>query len=316
MGYQSFNESKGDSDSLGKLAAIQLPEDLTGLKVLDLGCNEGYFCAEAIRRGATYVLGIDANPELIEKAKIRVPSANFYCASWWDIPNIEFDVILFLSAIHYEQDQKALLQKIKHNLTKTGILILECGAVQELGEEWHIIERHDGYVTFPSFGMIMNTLLDGYAVRDLGRSVSQSGDPLPRYVFHCKRLNPTIVFVKGESYSGKSVFTREFAKLGCRVIHLDSFPNYQATFKSDKFLGYLKNVFENCDHDVIKIVNTIVSDGRVDEYTSIISRAIRKEDSLQLIEGFHLNNSEIAKSLESKLRARGFEIRHLDLGNG
>ena len=42
-----------------KLAAIPIPEDLTGLAVLDVGCDHGAFCKLASDRGATRVLGID-----------------------------------------------------------------------------------------------------------------------------------------------------------------------------------------------------------------------------------------------------------------
>jgi len=44
-----------------KLRRIQLPEDLRGKSVLDIGCNEGFFAFEAERRGAAYVLAIDSD---------------------------------------------------------------------------------------------------------------------------------------------------------------------------------------------------------------------------------------------------------------
>ncbi len=45
-----------------------LPDDLTGLDVLDLGCGTGYFCAWLARRGARPV-GVDVTPAQLETAR-------------------------------------------------------------------------------------------------------------------------------------------------------------------------------------------------------------------------------------------------------
>src|SRR5688500_4813236 len=41
------------------------PQDLTGKTVLDLGCSFGFFCFEAVKRGASRVVGFDVDPESI-----------------------------------------------------------------------------------------------------------------------------------------------------------------------------------------------------------------------------------------------------------
>src|SRR6266536_6668731 len=43
---------------------------LDGLRVLDVGCNAGFFSLEAHRSGAAFVLGIDAREKHIEQAKL------------------------------------------------------------------------------------------------------------------------------------------------------------------------------------------------------------------------------------------------------
>jgi tRNA (mo5U34)-methyltransferase len=48
--------------------ALHLPIDLTGWRVLDIGCNAGYYTVELARRGA-YVTGIDINPHYLEQAR-------------------------------------------------------------------------------------------------------------------------------------------------------------------------------------------------------------------------------------------------------
>ena len=49
----------GVNDSGKFLALLELPRDLSGKRVLDLGTRDGYFAFEAERRGAAEVVAID-----------------------------------------------------------------------------------------------------------------------------------------------------------------------------------------------------------------------------------------------------------------
>src|SRR5947208_2709930 len=48
--------------------ASALPDDLTGWRALDVGCNAGFYTFELARRGAT-VLGIDMDDHYLRQAK-------------------------------------------------------------------------------------------------------------------------------------------------------------------------------------------------------------------------------------------------------
>jgi tRNA (mo5U34)-methyltransferase len=50
----------GLDDSAGKLQRIQIPENLDGMSVLDIGAWNGFFSFEAERRGASRVLATDS----------------------------------------------------------------------------------------------------------------------------------------------------------------------------------------------------------------------------------------------------------------
>lgn len=45
-----------------------LPNDLTGKSLLDVGCNGGFYCVEAKRRGAERVLGVDGQRQHVRQA--------------------------------------------------------------------------------------------------------------------------------------------------------------------------------------------------------------------------------------------------------
>ena len=46
-----------------------IPEDLSGKSLLDVGCNAGFYCVEAKRRGAARVLGVDSQRHLVRQAR-------------------------------------------------------------------------------------------------------------------------------------------------------------------------------------------------------------------------------------------------------
>src|SRR5215211_2845679 len=52
----------GNNDSATFLALLELPRDLSGKRVLDLGTRDGYFAFEAERRGAAEVVAVDYVP--------------------------------------------------------------------------------------------------------------------------------------------------------------------------------------------------------------------------------------------------------------
>src|SRR3979411_2479144 len=46
-----------------------VPKSLTGKKVLDIGCNAGFYALEMKRRGADRVLGLDSRDEYLAQAR-------------------------------------------------------------------------------------------------------------------------------------------------------------------------------------------------------------------------------------------------------
>ena len=59
-------------DRMRALMLSRLPEDLTGVRVLDAGCGAGQMTAELATRGAD-VTAVDISPALIEVAQARLP---------------------------------------------------------------------------------------------------------------------------------------------------------------------------------------------------------------------------------------------------
>jgi tRNA (mo5U34)-methyltransferase len=87
-----------------------IPSDLSGMRVLDIGCNAGFFSVAAKKRKADYVLGIDMSPGYIKQAEfvrdvlgIQIDYRNM---SVYELPVLadKFDLVFCLGVIYHCSD--------------------------------------------------------------------------------------------------------------------------------------------------------------------------------------------------------------------
>lgn len=186
MTYQTFPGKKGYSASLDKLLALRLPP-LTGKRFLDVGCNEGFFCGYALFDESSQVVGIDRSKISLDLARQKFPAAEFHNQSWDTLPEGPYDVILLASALHYAEDQEALIHRLMSRLAEEGTLVLELGVADFQEDEWVLIKRNIDERFFPTWGKI-SAILERYRWERVGCSVFQGGDETPRYVLHVHHL--------------------------------------------------------------------------------------------------------------------------------
>jgi len=166
--------------------------------VLDIGCNEGFYCFECERRGAK-VVGIEKNiiwySLALERRNEFSSFVNFVNMDWNDLStlNYKFDLVLFLAAFHYlKNNQHDFLSKIYEKMKKSGLLILEIGLINKNEDQFHIeeITRPSGEVCqYPNLFSIKKLLKDA-GFRDIilyDKGHKQAGDPIPRYFIHTKK---------------------------------------------------------------------------------------------------------------------------------
>ena len=142
--YRWYQSPSGDQQDLQGLtrdrqqfAAKILPGSLRGESLLDVGCAEGVFCAEALLRGATKVVGIDKKERRVSMANqlqtSTGPNADFVFADFEDMtPDHvgEFDYVVCLNVIHHALDPVRFIQKLAMATRKK--LILEIAGLDEL----------------------------------------------------------------------------------------------------------------------------------------------------------------------------------------
>lgn len=87
--------------------APALPQDLSGKRVLDVGCNAGFFSLEMKRRGAERVLGVDFDPRYLAQARLAAEVSGLEIdlreLSVYDVAGLgeRFDVVLFMGVLYH-----------------------------------------------------------------------------------------------------------------------------------------------------------------------------------------------------------------------
>lgn len=109
-----------------KLPYYGLPGDLTGARVLDIGCAEGFFAFEAERRGAREVVAIDSFPDSIRRFNLCRAAlgsrATAYLANVYELsPRTfgTFDLVLFYGVLYHLRHPHLALEKIRSVCTGT-----------------------------------------------------------------------------------------------------------------------------------------------------------------------------------------------------
>lgn len=137
-------------DPLVKLAG----GSLKGKRVLDLGCNAGFWSLQAVQNGCDFVLGIDGRPMHIDQANFVFETLEIEPSKYrFTVANVfdsdvnafgEFDVVLCLGLMYHVSKPMTLIEKISS--VNTDILVVDTrvstasGSYLEIGheptEEW------------------------------------------------------------------------------------------------------------------------------------------------------------------------------------
>ncbi len=113
-----------------KLPHFGLPDDMTGMRVLDVGHAEGFFSFEAERRGAAEVVAIENYRPMVRKFNICSYAlgsrAKSFLASVYDLhPRTfgTFDLVLFFGVLYHLRHPILALEKISS--VCTGSLLIQ-----------------------------------------------------------------------------------------------------------------------------------------------------------------------------------------------
>ena len=119
-----------------KLPFYGLPDDLSGLRVLDIGCAEGFFSFEAERRGAREVVAIDSFPDSVRRFNLcRAAYASRATAFLTNVYDLQprtfgtFDLVMFYGVLYHLRHPLLALEKILS--VCSGTLLMQTAVHEE-----------------------------------------------------------------------------------------------------------------------------------------------------------------------------------------
>lgn len=124
-----WGENRGPAHTFYEKPAIygMLPQDLTGTRVLSVGCGFGEECQFIAQRGAE-VVGTDYSEEMISIASSKFPRLSFVKVPMEELANsfepASFDIVFSSLALHYSADLRDPLAQFARVLKNSGEVIL------------------------------------------------------------------------------------------------------------------------------------------------------------------------------------------------
>jgi 2-polyprenyl-3-methyl-5-hydroxy-6-metoxy-1,4-benzoquinol methylase len=124
---------------------------VSGLRVVDMACGEGYGSDVLARAGAAAVVGVDANPEAHEHARLRYVAGNLrFVRTMVETYDEPCDALVFLQTIEHVQDPGAVLERFRALVAGSpdgvvfvstpNVLTLAPPGAERSGNPWHVYE--------------------------------------------------------------------------------------------------------------------------------------------------------------------------------
>jgi SAM-dependent methyltransferase len=125
-----------------------IARQIAGKRVIDMACGEGYG-TDVLARTASSAVGVDANPEAHEHARLRYIRPNIrFERDLVDTFSEQTDAVVFLQTIEHLQEPGAVLDHFRSLMGTGGVLYVSTPNVLTLapkgaprsGNPWHVHE--------------------------------------------------------------------------------------------------------------------------------------------------------------------------------
>ncbi|WP_443088441.1 malonyl-ACP O-methyltransferase BioC [Vibrio sp. LaRot3] len=145
-----------------------LPQNLTGKRVLDLGCGTGFFSQRLLDRGAQVVC-CDLSQAMLDKAKQRCGTSNieYRCGDAEDLPfcDDQFDYVFSSLALQWCDDLSVPLKEIRRVVKPNGQALFSTlldGSLIELKNAWGKVDTYQHVNDFVSLNQVKIALAQAH----------------------------------------------------------------------------------------------------------------------------------------------------------
>lgn len=115
------------NNTLEKPVFDDLAGDLTGLRILDLGCGDGRFGKEALDKGARAYTGLEGSQYMFQAAQARLADTDatiiHATIQDWVFPTQQFDLVASRLVLHYLEELSPVFSNIYRALAPGGRFI-------------------------------------------------------------------------------------------------------------------------------------------------------------------------------------------------
>lgn len=106
---------------------LELLAAKSGERILDLGCGTGHLTS-LIKAKDIDVTGIDASPDMIDKARATYHDVDFFVADGTDFHFADtFDAVFSNATLHWIKDADAMIKSVYNSLKPGGRFVAEMG---------------------------------------------------------------------------------------------------------------------------------------------------------------------------------------------
>lgn len=150
--YAVYSDSNSVNRDYDRPTILRLLGDLAGKRVLELGCAAGGLSAHLLTAGVASLIGVDAEPRMIELARQRHGTAATFAVADLAAPPLtmvadnSIDVVVASLVLHYIADWSPLLSDLGRCLVTGGQLVFSLhhpitGWLLSDRSDYHRIER-------------------------------------------------------------------------------------------------------------------------------------------------------------------------------
>lgn len=153
--HQRRSKNDSPNDLIEQPIIDELLGDVSGKKVLDLGCGDGKHGIELLKKGVISYFGIEGSEKMASLAKENLSNYNAEIKVA-DIENIhiqeKFDLVISRLVFHYVEDLESLFNKVHTCLKDDGVLMFSV--------EHPVITSN--YESYHKSGKRSNWIVDNY----------------------------------------------------------------------------------------------------------------------------------------------------------